>query len=155
MMHHPPRASKIMVPPEDQPALVYLVDDDESIRFSIVESMPKAWDICEFSSAETMLAAVGKSKPDLIISDLRLPGLSGKELVGFIRQKKMEMPIIFISGLAERDDLVELSNLRVHSYFDKPFSPESLVESAKEAIKHWKYLQSLEHQSLLSELEIV
>ena len=119
--------------------LVAVVDDDVSVRKSLdrlIRSVPLA--VRAFASAEEFLKSAPPLKPDCLILDVNLPGMSGIELHRHLLASESKVPIIFITAHAS-DELARLeaaSDWTV-AYFIKPFSPDELLDAVNVALK-WR-----------------
>lgn len=114
-----------------------LVDDDELIRDSLkIAFKAKGCALQVAESAEEGLAAVKEESFDIIISDLRLPGINGLD---FIKQAAVIQPnAIRFLITAYRDDHIvsEAVRMGIHDFIEKPFSVKKLVNLMELAIKH-------------------
>ena len=116
-----------------------LVDDDELIRDSLrIIFDAKGCFLKTAETAEEGLKALEEEKYDIIISDLRLPGIDGLRFLKFASLLQPEPAKLLIT--AYRDDHVYAEALRigVSGFIDKPFSVDALAESLAEAIKNGK-----------------
>src|SRR4029079_10353156 len=76
------------------------------------------------------------SPPDLLLLDVRLPGMSGREVVRRLAAQGRIPPTIIISGEASISETVEALRLGVHDFIEKPFSRERLLQSIRNALEH-------------------
>jgi FixJ family two-component response regulator len=129
---------------------VIVVEDEELVRLGIIEALPIDWQCKGFDRAEDALQYLESNSADLIISDLKLIGISGQEMFQQLRDKKIEIPVIFISGYADRENLVQFVKLGAFDFFDKPFDFEELAGSANRALRQWYYSKSVEEISALA-----
>ena len=106
---------------------ILVVDDEKGVR-DLLEAMleKKGHDVTCLADAESALQAVEKEDPDLIITDLRLPGMAGEELVEMLKQKRPSLPVVVISGFGKTKDVVEVIKRGAENYLPKPFTPEDL-----------------------------
>jgi len=118
---------------------VLLVEDDEKIRASLLfqlrsEGMaPRSVTTAEEAWAE-LVDADGKP-PDLLLLDVRLPGMSGVELVRRLAARGRLPPTVIVSGEASISETVEAVRLGVHDFIEKPFSRERLLQSIRNALE--------------------
>jgi len=118
----------------NRPLRVWLVDDDASIRWVLERALksggmtPRAFD-----SAESALAALASDAPDVLLTDIRMPGLSGLELVTQIRLTHSELPIIVMTAHADLDNAVSAYEKGAFEYLPKPFDIDQVVELVKRA----------------------
>ena len=117
--------------------LVAVVDDDVSVRKSLNRLIRSVrLDVETFASAEEFLKSVPPLKPDCLVLDVSLPGMSGIELHRHLLAHRANVPIIFITahGSDERARLEAASDWTV-AYFIKPFSPDELLDAVNVALK--------------------
>ena len=118
-------------------ALVAVVDDDVSVRKSLNRLIRSVrLDVEVFASAEEFLKSAPALKPDCLVLDVSLPGMSGIELHRHLLAHRSNVPIIFITahGSDERARLEAASDWTV-AYFIKPFSPDELLDAVNVALK--------------------
>ena len=78
---------------------VWIVDDDQSIRWVLERALTQAGiDQQSFSDAESMLKRLGNERPDVVISDIRMPGMNGLELLQQIRSDFADLPVIITTA---------------------------------------------------------
>ena len=78
---------------------VWIVDDDRSIRWVLEKALQKADILCKtFSEAESVLQAIKKEQPALILSDIHMPGKSGLEMLAEIKKSYPKLPIIIMTA---------------------------------------------------------
>ena len=116
--------------------VVSIVDDDESVR----ESLPDLLKVFgfgsqTFSSAEEFLAKDGISGSKCLILDVAMPGMSGPELQRELNRRKIEIPIIFISG--NRDETLRSRQIQqgAIAFLIKPFSDAAMLEALNSALQ--------------------
>ena len=117
--------------------LVAVVDDDVSVRKSLERLIRSVrLDVETFASAEEFLKSAPPLKPDCLVLDVSLPGMSGIELHRHLLARRSNVPIIFITAHAsdERARLEAASDWTV-AYFIKPFSADELLDAVNVALK--------------------
>ncbi|MCG8458270.1 MAG: response regulator, partial [Holophagales bacterium] len=137
---------------------VLIVEDDAKIRANLVFQLreqgfePEATGSAE--EALTLLGdpeSAGATLPDLLLSDVRLPGMSGIELVRQLAAEDRLPTTIIVSGEASITETVEALKLGVHDFIEKPFSRERLVQSIRNTLDHAALRREV--ASLRSELD--
>jgi len=122
---------------KDKPKLVAIVDDDESIRSSLLGLM-KALDFHSqaFESAEEYLKSGQQGNTACLITDIRLPGISGLELQSQLNADRHRIPIIFITG--HGDEKVRMQALRAGAveFLMKPFDDQAMIDSIRAALEN-------------------
>jgi len=120
-----------------QTAVVYLVDDDPDIRDSLslwVESI--GLQIQSFESAEGFLNQYSPEPPACLILDVVMPMMSGLELQDELAKRKIQIPIIFISGNAKIADSSKAFRAGAVDFIEKPYDLKLLMARIHEALKN-------------------
>lgn len=116
---------------------VWVVDDDRSIRWVLEKALVSAGlDVEIFEEANTVLKALEIKQPDAIISDIRMPGIDGLELLSRIHQRYSELPVIIITAHSDLDSAVSAYQGGAYEYLPKPFDTDEAVALAKRAVNH-------------------
>ena len=117
-------------PPRSRHPRVLVVDDEASIRDLLSKTLALAVDTA--SDAPTALGRVRAAEYDLLIADLRMPGMDGLTLIRQVKRFRSELPVIIITGFSSESSAIEAVNLGVAGYLRKPFRvPEVLAAAAK------------------------
>ena len=116
---------------------VLIVEDDAKIRANLLFQLREAGHAPEaLESAEAALARLADARTDLLLLDLRLPGIGGIDLVRRLAAENRLPPTIIISGEASITETVEALKLGVHDLVEKPFSRERLMQSIHNTLEH-------------------
>lgn len=108
--------------------LIYSVEDDEEIATIINIALTKSlFKVKTFDSGETFLEEFKKTKPNLVLLDLMLPGIQGEEVLKEIRKYSSEIPIIILSAKSLIEDKVSMLNIGADDYMVKPFNIKELI----------------------------
>jgi two-component system, LuxR family, response regulator FixJ len=115
---------------------IALIDDDsavlDSLRLYFARRDVKT--SC-FASAEALLAALdGGAEPDCIVSDVRMPGMSGLDLVHRLNTRRSTAPVILITGLGDIDMAVSAIKIGAFDFIEKPFDEGRLLASIQSAV---------------------
>ncbi|HEY5617613.1 MAG TPA: response regulator [Vicinamibacterales bacterium] len=112
---------------------VLVVDDEASIRDLLAKTLALAeYDVDTAADATTALSRLRTSEYDLLIADLRMPGMDGLTLIRQVKGMRAELPVIIITGFSNETSAIEAVNLGVAGYLRKPFRvPEVLAAAAK------------------------
>ena len=114
---------------------VHVIDDDEALRHSLKFLLESAGiEVAAHESASAFLAMVSKVEPACIITDVRMPGLSGIDLLARIKDRKLDVPVIVITGHADVPLAVEAMKVGAADFFEKPFDDEALLASVRSAL---------------------
>ncbi len=117
-------------------SLILVVDDDETIRDTLYELLSAEYDCQTAQTAEQALARLEVEAYDVVLTDISMPGLSGLELLGHVRQKYPDTPVIIISGISDQEHAQGLIRLGAFEYLLKPFRIEVVEKSVKRALDH-------------------
>lgn len=112
-----------------------LVVEDEQVILEIITFFleGEGYQVLKALNGEQALTLLGKAKPDLIISDIRMPGMDGFELCEKVRANADfgQLPFIFLTGRDERADVRRGMGLGADDYLTKPFEPEELLAAVQ------------------------
>ena len=118
----------------NSPLRVWLVDDDASIRW-VLERALKSGGMTPrvFEAAEPALEALRGDAPDVLLTDIRMPGLSGLDLVRRLHETRPQLPIIVMTAHADLDNAVSAYESGAFEYLPKPFDIDQVVELVRRA----------------------
>ena len=123
---------------------ILLADDDKEFRKAMTRMLEKAgYAITAAADGREALDALSDNEFDLIISDLRMPNLDGVELMGELRRRGLETPIIFLTAFGEVESYMDLMNLGAFEYVNKPVKSRVILAIAQRAIEPRTNSQSL------------
>ena len=122
--------------PEDK-ARVLIIDDEDDIRFALTRILNLEGYVAEeVSSGQKALALLQQNKYDLVILDMRMPGMSGLEVMEYISKYHPELLIIILTGQATLDSAITATKLEcVVNYLLKPCRTDEFISAVKEALK--------------------
>ncbi|MFZ0064344.1 MAG: response regulator [Pyrinomonadaceae bacterium] len=120
---------------------ILVVDDDETIRDTLYELLSEEHDCQTAQTAEQALARLEVDSYDLVLTDISMPGLSGLELLGHVRQKYPDTPVIIISGISDQEHAQGLIRLGAFEFLLKPFRLEVVEKSVKRALDRRRHLR--------------
>lgn len=113
---------------------VWVVDDDRSIRWVVERALSQAGLHCEsFASADAMLSAMHSMVPDVVISDIRMPGTDGLALLAQLRREHPEVPVIITTAHSDLDSAVSSYEEGAFEYLPKPFDVDEMVATVERA----------------------
>jgi len=116
---------------------VLVVDDESSIREMLSKTLALAEykvDTAPDATAALNLLRVANASYDLLIADLKMPGMDGLQLIRQVKQMRSRMPIIIITGFSSESSAIEAVNLGVKGYLTKPFRVAQVLEAAAKAM---------------------
>jgi DNA-binding NtrC family response regulator len=119
---------------------ILVVDDEQELLTSIqrILSREKMEVITATCAEEALLALQQSLAPDLVISDLMMPGIGGLELLKMMRTKMPEVPVILITAHATLETAIEAIRAGAYDYLPKPFGPDQLTITVQRALNHRK-----------------
>lgn len=113
---------------------VWLVDDDASIRWVLERALRQGGMApTAFDHADTALAALRRDRPDVLITDIRMPGRSGLELLTEIRDNQPDLPVIVMTAHSDLDSAVAAYQGGAFEYLPKPFDIDQAVDLVRRA----------------------
>jgi two-component system, LuxR family, response regulator FixJ len=117
-------------------ATVHIVDDDDALRESLAFLLGTARiNVATHASASAFMEAIPGAKLSCVITDVRMPGMSGVDLLKRLREMKIEVPVIVITGHGDVPLAVEAMKVGAIDFLEKPFDDEVLLASVKAAIE--------------------
>jgi two-component system nitrogen regulation response regulator GlnG len=132
-------------------AKVWVVDDDSSIRWVLERALSQAEiDNESFEDADQLLLRIETEQPDVIISDIRMPGTDGLELLSLLSKKYPDLPVIITTAHSDLDSAVASYQSGAFEYLPKPFDIDEVIAVTKRAIA-----QALENRGTLPVVEEV
>ena len=132
---------------------VWVIDDDQSIRWVLEKALEKAkMDVKSFSSASGILETLERGQPDALITDVRMPGMDGFELLGKIQQRFPELPVIIITAHSDLDSAVTAYQDGAFEYLPKPFDVQEAVELTQRAVDHSRSVKAGSTESINDDL---
>jgi DNA-binding NtrC family response regulator len=126
-------------------ATLLIVDDDNLVRDTLHELLSVSHECHTADRAEQALAYLDIETYDAVLTDISMPGLSGRELLRYIQAKHSMTPVIVISGNSDEGDARELTDAGAFAYFAKPFKLEEIEQAVDRAIARHQELKS-QHQ---------
>ncbi|KJK17550.1 sigma-54 dependent transcriptional regulator [Pseudomonas sp. 2(2015)] len=115
---------------------VMVVDDEASIRTAVEQWLSlSGFNVQLFSRAEDCLEQLPGHFPGVILSDVRMPGMDGLQLLGKLQASDADLPVILLTGHGDVPMAVEAMRNGAYDFLEKPFSPEALLGSLRRALE--------------------
>ncbi|HSS20875.1 MAG TPA: response regulator [Pyrinomonadaceae bacterium] len=115
-------------------ATILIVDDDNLVRDTLHELLSLSHECHTADRAEQALAYLDVENYDVVLTDISMPGLSGKELLQHIQARHSTTPVIVISGMVDEEAKKDILNVGAFAYFAKPFKLEEIEDVVERAI---------------------
>jgi len=117
--------------------LIWIVDDDRSIRWVLEKSLDKAgFDSESFDTGDGLLDRLKTVQPDAIISDIRMPGIDGLEMLQEVQDSYPQIPVIIMTAHSDLSSAVKSYKRGAFEYLPKPFDVNDAVSVTERAVKH-------------------
>ncbi|HST27253.1 MAG TPA: nitrogen regulation protein NR(I) [Rudaea sp.] len=114
---------------------IWIVDDDASIRFVLGEALREdGAAVREFANAEDLLAALEQGAPDVVLSDVRMPGASGLKLLDAIKTRGLHLPVIVMSAFTDVASTAAAYRNGAFDYLPKPFDLDEVRAAVERAL---------------------
>ena len=115
---------------------VWIIDDDDSIRWVLQKALEGAgFIVTSFDNANTIIQRLQKESPDAIITDVRMPGIDGLELLSHLSTDYPDLPVIIMTAHTDLDSAVSAYQGGAFEYLPKPFDIDDAVDVAQRACK--------------------
>lgn len=117
--------------------LIWVVDDDSSIRWVLERTLNAAGLKCEtFADADSVMDALERSVPDVLVSDIRMPGTDGLTLLRNLQVDYPTLPVIIMTAHSDLDAAVNAYQEGAFEYLPKPFDIDEAVSLVERAVTH-------------------
>jgi two-component system, NtrC family, nitrogen regulation response regulator GlnG len=114
---------------------IWIVDDDQSIRFVLEKALAREeFAVRSFTNPRDVLAALDDDEPQVLVSDIRMPGGSGIELLSKVRESHPTLPVIIMTAYSDLDSAVSAFQGGAFEYLPKPFDVPKAVELIRRAV---------------------
>ena len=127
---------------------VWIIDDDKSIRWVVEKALQKAkMQTMTFSNAKELLNALEHDKPDALLTDIRMPGMDGFELLNRLKTNYPDLPVIIMTAHSDLESAVSAFHGGAFEYLPKPFDINEVVELARRACTHSRQNQAMQNKA--------
>ena len=129
---------------------IWIADDDEAIRLILEESLTDSgYKTDSFSTADDLVKELENTQPDLIISDVQMPGMLGFDLLKHINNNFEGLPVIIMTAFSDMQSAVESFGGGAFEYIPKPFDLEETIRIVERALEKKPKTQGLKKDSKL------
>jgi len=120
-----------------KPSKVWIADDDDSIRWVLERALTQAGIANQsFADADQLLEQIASGQPDVIISDIRMPGTNGLELLARLGERYPQVPVIITTAHSDLDSAVASYQKGAFEYLPKPFDLDEMIAVTERALAH-------------------
>jgi len=135
---------------------VWVVDDDRSIRWVLQKALESVdISVRVFENAQDVIQQLNKEVPDVLVSDIRMPGMDGLELLSEIRENIPDLPVIIMTAYSDLDSAVSVYEGGAFEYLPKPFDVDEAVDLVQRAIIHQKEKDEVDEETTPISMEII
>ena len=114
---------------------IWIADDDEAIRIVLEEGLKSTGlEISTYADGESLINALEDDKPDLIISDIKMPGMHGYDLLKHIKNNYEKLPVIIMTAFTDMQAAIDAYGGGAFEYIPKPFDLEEAIAIVKKAL---------------------
>ena len=132
--------------------IVYVIDDDDAVRHSLEFLLKTAGiDVRGFESAKTFLEMLPRIKTGCIITDVRMPEITGIDLLRRVKESSLDIPVIVITGHGEISLAVEAMKIGAVDFLEKPFDDDLLLASVRSALN--KEADAAKHKAEVADID--
>lgn len=118
---------------------IWIVDDDKSMRWVLEKALNQAgFTTATFASGEEALAKLADTKPNIIVTDIRMQGMDGLALLVIVHQRYAHLPVIVMTAHSDLDSAVKSYQSGAFEYLPKPFDLDDAVALVRRALAHSK-----------------
>ncbi len=126
-------------------SFILIVDDEDGMRKSLSILFEKeGYLVCQARNGEDAIRQLEQQRFDLIITDLRMNGISGTELLDHIKNKRIRVPVIIMTAYGTIDSAVSAMRMGAYDYVAKPFEYDEILHRAKRAIESGKTAKEMD-----------
>ena len=115
--------------------MVHVIDDDDDVRDSVrLFLTTEGFDVRTYASAIDFLAKMNPNEWGCVVTDVRMPGMSGIDFLAHVAARRLSLPIIVITGHADVPLAVRAMKLGAVDLIEKPFRPDALISVVRAAL---------------------
>lgn len=119
---------------------ILAVDDEEVVRNLLQRTLAEAgYDVTTAADGEEALSAVSQGEVKVVLLDIKMPGMSGIEVLGKLTTDWPDICVIVVTAVVDTQTAVEALKMGAYDYITKPFNRDNVVRKVQEAIEKWNY----------------
>ena len=124
-----------MSQPIDPSVQVILIDDDPHLRQALYQTLDLAGlNVLPLAEANGLAERIGRDWPGVVVSDIRMPGMDGLELLAQLHGQDPELPVLLITGHGDVPLAVQAMRAGAYDFLEKPFASDALLDSVRRAL---------------------
>ena len=120
---------------------ILVVDDEESVRYSFQRVFGKDYQIVTAKTGEEALSEIERSSPGLALLDIRMPKMSGLDVLRRIKEDYPELPVILMTAHSDTDTAIEAMKLGAFDYITKPFENQEIRQLIEKGLKAYQMMK--------------
>jgi len=118
-------------------ARILVVDDEATMRAAVRMTLERlSYTITEAAGGEAALRLLKTSSFDMVLLDMRMPGLDGMETLSRIREMDKQLPVVMVTGYGSKESAIDVMRLGANQYISKPFKNKELIETVQKFAKN-------------------
>ena len=119
---------------------ILVVDDEEVVRDLLQRTLTEAgYGVTTVVDGEEALTAVSQGEVEVVLLDIKMPGMSGIEVLGKLTTDWPDICVIVVTAVVDTQTAIEALKMRAYDYITKPFNRDNVVRKVQEAIEKWNY----------------
>ena len=119
---------------------ILVVDDEEVVRNLLQRTLTEAgYDVTTAADGEEALSAVSQGEVEVVLLDIKMPGMSGIEVLGKLTTDWPDICVIVVTAVVDTQTAIEALKMGAYDYITKPFNRDNVVRKVQEAIEKWNY----------------
>ena len=131
---------------------ILIIDDDDQLRRSFEKLLrQEGYEVRSAASGETGLQHVRKEMPDLVMLDMRLPGMNGFETFKHLHDLEPKLPVIIMTAYGTTETAIEATKMGAHDYILKPFDIPDMLKVVRQALEAGRFMRSRVDMDALTE----
>ena len=119
---------------------ILVVDDEEVVRNLLQRTLTESgYNVTTAPDGEEALSVVSQGEVDVVLLDIKMPGMSGIEVLGKLTTDWPDICVIVVTAVVDTQTAIEALKMEAYDYITKPFNRDNIVRKVQEAIEKWNY----------------